>query len=121
MKMQNSELEKKSNRLLSCPFCRGEAKTYPSIHTRDGERMEVWYAMCTGCKINYPQAYDTYATTEEEAIKYWNTRKPMERIVEQLEEAKGTVFIDGKPMYNEDDFIDIDKAIDIVKGGVDNG
>ena len=49
-----------------------------------------------------------------------------EKVVEQLEERKGNVFIDGKKMYQEDYFIDIDDAIDIVKkGGVerdtDNG
>ena len=43
-----------------------------------------------------------------------------EKVVEQLEERKGNVFIDGKKMYQEDYFIDIDDAIDIVKkGGVE--
>lgn len=45
-----------------------------------------------------------------------------QRIVERLEEAKGT-YIDenGKELYQEDYFIDIDDAIDIVKeeGGLD--
>lgn len=40
-----------------------------------------------------------------------------EKVVGELEEKKGKVFIDGKEMYQEDYFIDIDNAIDIVKRG----
>ena len=45
------------------------------------------------------------------------TAYSVEVVVSKLEKEKGTVFIDGKPMYNEDDFIDIDKAIEIVRNG----
>ena len=37
-----------------------------------------------------------------------------EKIREKLEERKGSVIIDGKEMYQEDYFIDIDDAIKIV-------
>lgn len=64
---------------------------------------DIWHI--TGIKAfieNAPTAFDT------------------EKVVEQLEERKGNVFIDGKKMYQEDYFIDIDDAIDIVKkGGVE--
>ena len=39
----------------------------------------------------------------------------MDIIVERLEVRKGAVVIDGKVMYQEDYFIDIDEAIEIVK------
>ena len=54
-------------------------------------------------------------TNARRSVESWNTRKPMERIVERLEVRKGTVVIDGKAMYQEDYFIDIDEAIEIVK------
>lgn len=40
-----------------------------------------------------------------------------EKVVAELEERKGNVIIDGKIMYQENYFIDIDSAIDIVKAG----
>lgn len=47
----------------------------------------------------------------------------MQRIVERLEESKGT-YIDehGKELYQEDYFMDIDDAIEIVKeeGGLND-
>lgn len=50
-------------------------------------------------------------------IKQMPTAYDIDKVVEQLEERKGNVFIDGKKMYQEDYFIDIDDAIDIVKKG----
>lgn len=44
----------------------------------------------------------------------------VEKVIAELEERKGNVIIDGKIMYQENYFIDIDSAIDIVKrGGID--
>ena len=54
--------------------------------------------------------------TREEAIKTWNTRKPMERIVERLEESKTNFSRMGtlqSAYYDKG----LDKAIEIVKGG----
>jgi hypothetical protein len=39
----------------------------------------------------------------------------IEKLIARLEESKGKVVIDGKEMYQEDYFIDIDDAIEIVK------
>ena len=57
---------------------------------------------------------------EESAIKHWNTRKPLERIVEQLEEKS---FVDYDEYYCDggECLISMNEAIEIVKGGVDNG
>ena len=52
-----------------------------------------------------------------ETIDDMPTVYDVDKVVEQLEKEKGTVVIDGVPMYNEDDFIDIDEAIEIVRNG----
>jgi hypothetical protein len=40
-----------------------------------------------------------------------------EKVMAELEEEKRKVFIDGKEMYQENYFIDIDRAIGMVKRG----
>jgi hypothetical protein len=59
--------------------------------------------------------------TAEMFLKAFDESVPMSNIVEKLEEEKGKVVIDGKVMYQEDYFIDIDKAINIVKQEINNG
>lgn len=66
-------------RLLPCPFCGGEA-----ILESDGigKGKELWYVSCkSDCVTQYG-----YSTTREGSIEKWNTRKPVERILERLEE-----------------------------------
>ena len=94
-------------KLLNCPFCGGEARN---------ESCGNYWVKCTKCGSR-----GSVKNTEKEAINQWNTRKPMANIVEKLEEEKGKVVIDGKKMYQEDYFIDIDKAINIVKQEINNG
>ena len=62
-------------RLLSCPFCGGEAK----INIFLGN----YCVTCTECM---GAIFPSRGMKKEEAIKAWNTRKPMETIVERLEE-----------------------------------
>lgn len=68
-------------KLLPCPFCGGEASL-----KRDQKDDFVEYSVgCynRGCVC----AAHTYCYYDkEEAIRDWNTRKPMERIIERLEE-----------------------------------
>jgi hypothetical protein len=74
---------------------------------------------------NDSQRFDEYETEAinnaftvlQKCVENQQTAYSVEVVVSKLEKEKGTVFIDGKPMYNEDDFIDIDKAIDIVRNG----
>ena len=90
------------NKLLPCPFCGGEAKI--DITGDGGYRVTCKRILGCGCKFEW---FDY----ENEAINAWNTRKPMERIVAQLEQLDDDCGC-GK--------IDVWKAVDIVKGGVDN-
>ena len=61
-------------KLLPCPFCGGEAEIGAST---------IW---CTneycGSELYHP------LLSREELIKQWNTRKPMERIIERIENAR---------------------------------
>lgn len=72
--MQKNELKKESPKLLPCPFCGGEARIQ---HYRNGD-----------CAIECIECYGKThrSVTEDLAIRRWNTRKPIDRIVEQLEE-----------------------------------
>lgn len=105
--------DKTSNVLLSCPFCGGEAqlKEFNYLDGKINYFVECDYTECG--VVTETADFDT----PEEAIKAWNTRKPLERIVERLEESKGIVIDErGEVLYQEDYFIDIDDAIAIVKG-----
>jgi hypothetical protein len=58
-------------KLLPCPFCGGEA-----------EIVGKHWVQCRRCATE-----GGYYDNIETAIEVWNTRKPMERIVERLEES----------------------------------
>lgn len=98
-------------KLLPCPFCGGEAKyikrtnEHPYVHA-------VWCENCN-CRTSFEQS-------EKEVIHKWNARKPMDRIVEQLEcemysEMKNAAF--GK--HHKQKAKGLEKAIEIVKGGAE--
>lgn len=61
-------------KLLPCPFCGGEAR----FSTEAGN-----WINCKSCG-----AETDYFEQREEAINAWNTRVPMERIVERLEDVR---------------------------------
>ena len=70
-------------KLLPCPFCGGEARLQ-----RKGKKRE-YYVICKKCGCRTPYYKYQFSSNEklrEEAIATWNTRKPMERIIERLEE-----------------------------------
>lgn len=69
-------------KLLPCPFCGGEAEVFTSdeIGYLGNDRYTV---KCGSCICGTGHYKD-----RQRAIEMWNTRKPMERIVEQLEEKK---------------------------------
>ena len=65
--------------LKKCPFCGGEA----AWDFLNGYKTMGWSIVCIQCRSRCG-----YHATKEEAIIAWNTRKPMERIVERLDEEK---------------------------------
>lgn len=88
-------------KLLPCPFCGGEAKTGYAIN--DYNR---WGVICTNCEACVEVAeWKGVADTEENAIRAWNTRKPMQEICERLEELfkynseQADIYIDGEGAY----------------------
>lgn len=101
-----------NDKLLPCPFCGGEAfvdtHKFWDVEAKDFT-VKTYGVRCYECQAGTMQ----YFRTEEDAIKQWNTRKPMERIVEQLEKLKTNAF--------DDEVVVLNDAIEIVrKGSVDN-
>ena len=102
MKMQN-------DKLLPCPFCGGELKFSEILHI----------AICNECDahIGFPKL----SSNKSKVINAINTRKPMERIVEQLEEKSNLNHLEkmeervGKKQ-TQGFGLGIRCAIDIVKG-----
>lgn len=64
--------------LLPCPFCGGEAKINRMPHLWE------YSVQCNDVDCIVHPETEGYEKREE-AIEAWNTRKPMERIAEQLE------------------------------------
>ncbi len=96
-------------KLKPCPFCGGEIKL---------DEDDFYMFCCNTCGAGITFAHEledgtAEDCTKEESIERWNTRKPVERIVEQLESE-----IVGKTTAEEFDN-GIKKAIEIVKGGVE--
>ena len=93
-----------NDKLLPCPFCGSE------LH----KHHRYYHHEINGC------LFDNYDFFKEDFDK-WNTRKPMERIVERLEEKSNDIPIQYENNYEQGFANGIDYAIDIVrKGGVDN-
>lgn len=94
-------------KLLKCPFCGGEAEIVGSAYKR---------ILCKGCEI------EIFIT--EETVKKWNTRKPMQNIVERLEEQAEECRKYWQEFDDEDSFGGMNAYCDAVKivkeeGGID--
>ena len=98
-------------RLIPCPFC---GMTVMAIRNRGG--VLPFSVECGRYECN---AMTKYFPTEAEAIAAWNTRKPMEQIVERLENAsymtECTFDEDGWSNNDNYEVVLLDKAIEIVK------
>lgn len=64
-------------KLKPCPFCGGKATL------RKSERTELYHVKCFKCGCLQDASYKA-----ETVINAWNTRKPMDNIVEELESRK---------------------------------
>lgn len=71
--------------LKCCPFCGGEARLYGNSKPIGARVKHYQVAVCTnddcGCRTSPCE-------TVEDAIYKWNTRAPMDNIVEKLEERE---------------------------------
>ena len=105
-------------KLLHCPFCGGEARLMSVID--DGEvcinyedelDMNHSFIHCYNCDMDFIP----HTETAREVLEAWNTRKPMERIIERLEGLR------AKPTETVYDTILVGSVIEIVKeeGGIE--
>ena len=74
--------------LKPCPFCGGEA--YINYESMVDERRIYWaQILCKNCHCRSGGNWNnSYANAEKKELTAWNTRRPMERIVEWLESEK---------------------------------
>ena len=120
--------------LKRCPFCGGEAKTEEHFKQWDGRYYEVTHISCRlcGCSSNTISEMECKdrKKRKEEAIAAWNARRPVERILERLEEEDMNLFKAinkyQKKMYTDREALDmcrilqhkqlsIHEAVEIVK------
>ena len=126
--MQNKELKKKYEVLLKCPFCGGEAHIEEHKFWDEkakGFTVQTYGVVCDNCCSMSWQHH----RRKEKAIEQWNTRKPMERIIERSEEEadewRDTQKKDWDNGYNNrfalGMVMGLDTAIEIVKeeGGIE--
>jgi hypothetical protein len=99
--------------VLSCPFCKEELEIVGKGH---------YFAHKTnGCILQHL----CFEIDDDEAVEKWNTRKPVERILERLEEncfwTSSTYDEDGYCNDDSEEVVDLYKAIEIVKeeGGIE--
>lgn len=92
-------------KLKPCPFCGRKGELWNNKLT-----YRLYGVICEECDCMTP-----YFTTREEAIEAWNRRKPIDDIVEQLEETKDE--FSGGTLQEEYYWRGINKAIEIVKSG----
>lgn len=109
-----------TDKLRECPFCGGKARK----QAKEIEGIRVLYVLCERCgasggvfRTRKPRVKDE----ENPAIKAWNNRKPMDRIVEQLEYQAEINRLNGMEKragkkQTTGYCLGINKAIDIVKG-----
>lgn len=106
-------------KLKNCPFCGSE------VELEDiGEDSNDHYYMIA-CKNSSCGSSTCFGeVSKEDFISVWNTRKPIDTMVEkvekELEELKEWEDVDGKAYYTMSEKQVINKAIKIVKrGGID--
>jgi len=88
-------------KLLPCPCCGGKAKIHKGLY----RYFDFIAVICMECGLK-----TTDQPTIEAAVDKWNTRKPIDRIVERLEEKGHLIHLTDLSKC-----IKIDEAIEIVK------
>lgn len=122
--MQKKEFQ---NTLRSCPFCGGEATLYDYEESRDIYDKETLgyvdteYFTKYGVDCEFCGCIVADRNSETEAIEAWNTRKPMDKIVEQLEKISPEPKAECYALENEyTAALEMHyKCVEIVKGGAE--
>lgn len=98
--------DKPSDSLKPCPFCGGEAEVNLLLGN--------YGVTCTECMGS---VFPARGMTKGEAIQAWNTRKPVDDVLDRLEEAKTKKFVSGitASPYEFGACHAMDTAIEIVK------
>lgn len=106
--------------LKCCPFCGGEAKLN---YFGDESHIPFYQVSCIECGCKQSNSIH-----KESVINAWNTRKPMDNIVEKLEELKMRYFLtiantgdDKNDFAYENVGNALDNAINIAKQEINNG
>lgn len=93
-------------KLLPCPFCGGGAEI-GEFHLLDKE----YRVCCKECRSRTP-----YSASIDRVIKQWNTRKPMERIVERLEELSMRYFLTIANTGNRENDVAYENVANVLNG-----
>jgi Lar family restriction alleviation protein len=93
-------------KLLSCPFCGGEAKL---CSTGNPYEVNYHWIYCKECGCKQPTSIHI-----EAVINTWNTRVPMQKIVERLEERLEETYKLYAIAFNAEDIGSYDAYIDAI-------
>lgn len=104
--------QKTSEALKLCPFCGGKAELSHRGYCHD---MISVYGRCKKCDAHGESFMYCFWSPEQDeaenkAIEAWNTRKPVDAVLDRLEEEKSD--------WNDDYNVPINKAIKIIKEGL---
>ena len=105
--------------LKYCPFCGGEAEVAYSNDNHKQPYIRCKFGVTENPKCPASNMYQWQFHSLDEAIKAWNTRTPMDNIVEKLEELKKPPFIDTS--YHTGFVCGVNYSINIVKQEINNG
>lgn len=91
-----------SKQLAKCPFCNEELERHCTSR--------YYMHKLNGCILQH----FCFEADDELSIDLWNTRKPLERIVERLKEKAFPDF-EEEYTYNGEELLHLSEAIEIVK------
>ena len=103
-------IEQNKETLKPCPFCGGEAMLTNQL-AADQYGHKLWNVICVKCDNGTMGYWD-----KKHVVDKWNTRKPVEEVVEQIEKEADKYYTTS----NSDQCVrhGMKKAIEIIKEGM---